>query len=210
MIELAKVNKNFGSKLILDIPAFELDNGIYWIQGINGSGKTTFLKILSGIIPFSGDVSVNSTSLKKKPVDYRKLVSYAEAEPLYPAYLSGQEIIDFYAYIKKEKKKDIDTLVELFRAEYYINLPIGTYSSGMLKKLSLILAFVGRPQLILLDEPLVTLDAETIPSMYNLVKESHLQFGTSFLVTSHQDFPDNEGIIKRKIIVENQTLHFTQ
>ncbi len=209
MIQLIQVKKKFGDKLILDIPACSLEDGIYWIQGINGSGKTTLLKILSGIIPFSGDVLINNTSLKKKPVGYRKLISYAEAEPLYPGYLSGREIMELYAYIRKEKRQAVDELLELFRVQYYIQSPTGTYSSGMLKKLSLILAFIGRPAVILLDEPLVTLDADSGPRIYHLIKEYQGRYGTTFLLTSHQDFPDTESLIKGRLLVEDQTLRFT-
>jgi ABC-2 type transport system ATP-binding protein len=84
MIQLTDLKKKFGNQPVLDIPSFSLDKGIYWIRGLNGSGKTTFLKILSGIVPFQGDVSLDGTSLRKKPVAYRRLISFAEAEPLYP------------------------------------------------------------------------------------------------------------------------------
>lgn len=208
MIELKSLQKKFGDNVVLDIPSFKLTEGIYWIKGINGSGKTTLLKILLGTIPFKGDVLINNISQKNKPVDYRRLISYAEAEPLYPGFLKGQEILDLYTSVKKEKEETIKELLELLQVHYYIKTATGTYSSGMLKKLSLILAFVGKPKVILLDEPLVTLDAASIPRVYNLIKEYHEKFGTTFLLTSHQDFIDTESFINNKLLVENKTIQF--
>jgi ABC-2 type transport system ATP-binding protein len=206
MIQLTEIKKKFGNHLVLDIPSFALDNGIYWIRGLNGSGKTTLLKILSGIIPFQGDVRIDGTSLKKKPVAYRRLISFAEAEPLYPGYLTGWDIVELFASVRKEKKEIVEELLGLFQVHYYVRTPIGTYSSGMLKKLSLVLAFIGKPSLIMLDEPLVTLDSENIPRIYDLIKNYQQQFGTSFLITSHQDIPDSASLIRQTLVVENQTL----
>ena len=56
----------------------------------------------------------------------------------------------------------------------------------MLKKLSLVLAFTGTPKVILLDEPLITLDVQTVPLINNLVEEFHTQFGITFIISSHQ------------------------
>src|ERR1700742_4709748 len=103
MIQLTALQKKFSSRLILDVPHFSIDPGVYWIKGVNGSGKTTLLKMLAGVIPFKGDISINGISQKKSPVAYRRLISYAEAEPLYPSYLRGQDILDLYLAIRKDK-----------------------------------------------------------------------------------------------------------
>jgi ABC-2 type transport system ATP-binding protein len=206
MIALREIQKRFGSKLILDIPSFDIAEGIYWIRGFNGSGKTTLLKILSGVIPYLGDTLINGISQKKKPVYYRKFISYAEAEPLYPGFLSGQEILDFYASIKKEKKEILLELTEKLKLHYYIKTPTGTYSSGMLKKLSLLLAFTGKPKIILLDEPHESLDAESSTLLCEMIKQFRDRYGTSFLLTSNQDLSGVKYLITNKLLVENQTI----
>ena len=81
---------------------------------------------------------------------------------------------------------------------------MGTYSSGMLKKLSLVLAFIGHPKLILLDEPLVTIDKESVPILYSLVKK-YSDEGVSFIFTSHQAFEaTNLSPIKELEVKNNQ------
>src|SRR3954470_4794665 len=108
MIHLHQVQKKYDRKLILNIPEFKLDTGIYWIYGLNGSGKTTFLKIIAGMIPFDGEAHLNNTSLKKSGVEYRRLVSFAEAEPVYPSYITGTDLVLFYQDIRKAPQSQID------------------------------------------------------------------------------------------------------
>jgi ABC-2 type transport system ATP-binding protein len=79
-----------------------------------------------------------------------------------------------------------------FGIQNYLDYAVGTYSSGMTKKLSLVQAFIGNPKLILLDEPLITLDNEALAPLSSLIRD-RMKKGVSFLFTSHQPFP--EGLI---------------
>jgi ABC-2 type transport system ATP-binding protein len=90
-----------------------------------------------------------------------------------------------------------------------IDKPIGTYSSGMLKKLSLVLAFLGNPKLILLDEPLITIDAESLKILYSWIREEHNK-GVSFMLSSHQALDVGEHLNASELLVENQTLQYTR
>lgn len=209
MIYLSQIEKYYGSKLILNIREFDLENGIYWINGINGSGKTTFLKILAGIIPFNGNVTLTNTSLKKQPLEYRRQVSYAEAEPLYPAFITGSDLVSFYQHIRKAPGPQVDKLIAFSGLRQNLANPIGTYSSGMVKRLSLLLAFIGPVPLILLDEPLATLDAEATHALPGLINEYRLQYGTSFIFSSHQPFLSEASLITRKLELTAQTIHFS-
>jgi ABC-2 type transport system ATP-binding protein len=74
----------------------------------------------------------------------------------------------------------------------------------MTKKLSLAMAFLGQPKLILLDEPLITLEDVALPILYQLIT-GRVAEGTSFIITSHQTFPEGELSLTSKVIVENQT-----
>jgi len=87
----------------------------------------------------------------------------------------------------------------------YISRPVSTYLSGMLKKLSLLLAFMGTPQFILLDEPLITIDAAALTVLYQWIADHHKQYGTSFLLSSHQIL-DVEVLPAQVLHIENQTL----
>ncbi|WP_162427405.1 ABC transporter ATP-binding protein [Pontibacter pudoricolor] len=82
MLRFKNYSKKFGSKTVLAIPDLTLEKGLYWLKGENGSGKTTLLKSVAGLIPFNATIQLNDISIKQQPVQYRRLVNYAEAEPL--------------------------------------------------------------------------------------------------------------------------------
>src|ERR1700744_3718215 len=154
MLHFVKFQKFYGNFPALTIDELTITPGIYWIKGVNGSGKSTLLKSIAGMLAFNGDVLLNGAiSIKKQPVAYRKLVNFAEAEPLFPEFLTGMEMIKLFASAKEAPAGQEEQFIGSMRMQNYIDRPIGTYSSGMLKKLSLVLAFLGKPKLILLDEP---------------------------------------------------------
>jgi ABC-2 type transport system ATP-binding protein len=187
MLLIQNLKKEYGSHLILDVPTLKFESGLFWVKGANGSGKSTLLKIVAGMIPFEGEVEIDGVNLRKQPTEYRRLVNYVEAEPLYPPFLTGLDLISFFSTTRKAKKEEVDELIKRFNIESFIKNPVGTYSSGMVKKLSLVLAFIGQPKYILLDEPLVTIDKDTVPILYELIQE-HAAKGLSFIFTSHQAF----------------------
>ncbi len=207
MLQLIDIKKSYGSRNILLIPKLKISPGAYWIKGNNGSGKTTLMKIISGVIPYEGTVILNGIDLAKNPMNYRRLVSFAEAEPVFPGFVTGWDLIHFVQNTRNENEKSIQSLVDYFYVRSFLNYAVGTYSSGMTKKLSLLLAFIGDTKLILLDEPLITLEDVFLPLLFSLIKERHAQ-GTSFLLSSHQPFREDQFHPDGKIIVENQTAQF--
>jgi ABC-2 type transport system ATP-binding protein len=207
MLQLNDIKKAYGSRIILQIPQLNIPDGAWWIKGNNGSGKTTLMKIMAGINPFEGTVLLNSVDLVKNPLVYRQQVSFAEAEPVFPGFVTGWDLIRFVQYARNEKEESLQALVDYFGVRSFLDYTVGTYSSGMTKKLSLLLAFIGNTKLILLDEPLITLEDIFLPLLFSLIKERQKQ-GTSFLLSSHQPFRDDQFIPDGKIVVENQTAQF--
>lgn len=187
MLNIYALKKAYAEAIILDISDFQLTKGIYWVQGQNGAGKTTFLKILSGIIPYDGKLVLEGVGEEKRErSEYRRKVNYAEAEPQFPDFLTGNDLIQFYEKVKGTNLY-YPVLMEKFGLREYSSKTIKTYSSGMLKKLSLVLGFIGQPKLILLDEPLITLDTEALSHFLNLLhrwKENDPEL--TILFTSHQ------------------------
>jgi ABC-2 type transport system ATP-binding protein len=205
LIQFKNYSKKYADSVVLNIASLELPKGIYWLKGINGSGKSTLLKSLSGIIPFDGLIAISEVDVKREKRKHRKMVNYAEAEPVYPDFLTGLDIVRLYAETKGDSTS-FTSLVEAFELTDAVGHQTGTYSSGMLKKLSLICAFLGSPELILLDEPLITLDTQAVNTMLHLIQQ-YFQKGISFIITSHQDvdFPSHKlplNIIK----IENKTV----
>jgi len=96
------------------------------------------------------------------------------------------DMIKLFASARDAKPGEEKPRLEEMNMLSYINDPVGTYSSGMLKKLSIVLAFLGSPQIILLDEPLITLDATSIQILYRWIVTQHDGQNTNFLISSHQ------------------------
>lgn len=206
MLEFLQVKKTYGSRLILSIPSGRLEPGIYWLQGVNGSGKTTLLRMIAGLLPFKGDILLDSHSLRNDPIAYRRAVSWADAEPRYPGFLTGADILSFYLSIRKTPSSQAEQLMEMFSMQSYIATPISSWSDGMIKKLSLVLAFLGDPALLVLDEPLVTLDSISVALLYQMIRD-HRRRGCSFLLTSHQDIDKTALPLDKTLLIRDQSIH---
>jgi ABC-2 type transport system ATP-binding protein len=205
MYTLNKFSKSYSGNLIVEVDRIEFGAGLYWIKGENGSGKTTLFKALAGLHPCNGDVIFeDGVSLKNQPKEYRRLVNYAEAEPLYPGFLTGKDLVHFVGGAKGMTPDQHQILKQLGLLSYYEN-PCDTYSSGMLKKLSLGLAFLGAPRVIILDEPLITLDELARHFLVDLVKKFIAKKNTIVLVSSHQMLDDSLEV-NGSFIVKNKSL----
>jgi len=209
MLQFKNFKKSYGTYPALKIADLTLDPGIYWIKGVNGSGKSTLLKSIAGILSFDGDIVLDGgISIKKDAVAYRKLVNFSEAEALFPEFITGTELIDLFVSAKDGKKGQELGLIDSMKMQGFVDRPVGTYSSGMLKKLSLILAFLGQPKMILLDEPLITIDTASLEILYSWIADSHRNNGTTFLLTSHQALDADILPEAKQLLVDDQTLKF--
>ena len=185
-LQLHSIEKTYGSNIILKFDKLTVSGGVYWLKGGNGTGKTTLFRVVTGQTPFKGQVILDGISLRDKSVEFRSKISYAEAEPQYPPFITGNELLNFYKDIRKASHHELAKLSDIFGMTEFLDQKVGGYSSGMLKKLSLICAFIGEADLYILDEPLITIDVDSANKLYQLIEEKPQQ-GKSFLLSSHQE-----------------------
>ena len=185
MLEIQNFLKKYPTGFQLEIDSLLLKEGVHMIKGENGAGKSTLFKAIAGIHTFRGKIILEKTDLKKDPLTFRKRVNYAEAEPIYPEFLSLNDLILFVAKAKEAALDQIEHLKSIFGVSAFLEQPIATYSSGMLKKTSLLLAFLGNPKLVILDEPFTTIDSAAQKKLIELIK-LQISAGVNFLISSHQ------------------------
>ncbi|MBA4057494.1 MAG: ABC transporter [Marivirga sp.] len=207
MLFVQNFSKNYSGTTVISAINLEFNTGVYWIKGENGSGKTTFFKCLSGVIPCHGTIKFDDgISLKTDPIEYRKRVNYSEAEPLYPGFLTPKELIRFIGRTKAAPPEQQDYFLKNFGIDQYQDKPCSTCSSGMLKKLSLVLAFLGTPKVIILDEPLITLDSDARNILLAFINQYTTQHQTIFLLSSHQTLEDHAVHLNDVLTIQHKII----
>jgi ABC-2 type transport system ATP-binding protein len=172
-VDLKEVTKRYNEIVAVNNLTLTIGTGeIFGLLGPNGSGKSTTLKTLLGLVPpDKGSVTVLGLDVLKQPVEVKRLVGYVpEAANIYE-FLTGIEYLDFIADVygvpTAEKKQRITEYLKAFQLEGREGDMINSYSDGMKKKINLISAFIHKPKLLLLDEPLNALD----PRSARIVKD---------------------------------------
>ncbi|MEM6804727.1 MAG: ATP-binding cassette domain-containing protein [Bacteroidota bacterium] len=198
--------KRYGHIVILRIEELEIPQGLHLLQGPNGSGKSTLLKVLSGLIPFEGKISLLADiELQKDRKEHRRRVSYCEAEPLFPEFLTGSYLVEMFMKLKEGSEEELAEIKTALGITNYLEQKIGSYSSGMKKKLALLLAFLGRPDFILLDEPLNTLDQVSQEALKALIL-TYREKGSSIMLATHQDIIELDLPIDHYYRIQDQKL----
>ncbi len=184
MITARNLTKRFGKLVALDSVNLEIDGGLTLILGPNGGGKSTFLNLCAGLYrPSKGEIKV----LGENPWSndgLRKRIGVSFDPPALPRHRTARGWLGYIAEVKGLNEEEVTNAAELFSAVNYLDRKMGEYSAGMLKRISLTQAFLGKPELVLLDEPLANLDLEGIKEVARVIGEQ-AQKGTNMVVVSH-------------------------
>ena len=133
MLQFTRFSKSYNGRNILSIDNLSMDQGIYFLNGINGAGKSTLLKCVTGFINFQGDIFLNGINLRKNGISYRQLVNFGDAEPLFPDFLTGLEMIKIFERAKDAPDGQAKELIDSMELNAFISDPVASYSSGMLR-----------------------------------------------------------------------------
>lgn len=161
--------------------------GIFGFLGPNGAGKTTAIRMLLGLLPpFSGEVRLLGQRLPDAlPGILRGIGSLIEQPSLYE-HLTGRENLEILRRLKGLERDDADRAIDGLDMAEYAGNPVWQYSRGMRQRLGVAIAILGRPELVVLDEPMNGLDAGGLETFRRVVQAMQREYGTTFLVSSHQ------------------------
>ena len=203
-----------GKKAVDNISLTVNAGEIFGFIGHNGAGKTTTIKSIVGILEFSeGDILIDNKSIKKNPVECKKVMAYIPDNPdLYEA-LTGIQYLSFMADIYKVSKEQREKLIKYYGDKFdltkYLGDLISSYSHGMKQKLAVISALIHKPKLLILDEPFVGLDPKAAHTLKEIMREicnegSAIFFSTHVLEVAEK-LCDKIAIIKGGKIVATGT-----
>ncbi|MDT4898645.1 MAG: type transport system ATP-binding protein [Acidobacteriota bacterium] len=178
MLRVKELNKTYASGVqALRGINLEISAGVFGLLGPNGAGKTTLMKILATLLdPDSGDIAVNDIDFISQKMAARRMLGYLPQDfGLYPT-LTAEQTLTYFARLKgvaggQERARLIDALLERVNLTSARKQPVGGFSGGMRQRLGIAQALIGRPGLIIVDEPTAGLDPEERNRFHNLLAE---------------------------------------
>ena len=207
MIEISGLTKKYGTFMAVDainlsVPAGEL----FGFLGPNGAGKTTTLRMIAGILrPTSGTVRIAGIDLATSPMEAKAKLGFIPDRPFIYEKLTGMEFLRFVGGLFGQDgppvEKRATELLAVFDLEEWGDELVESYSHGMRQKLIISSAFVHRPEVIVVDEPMVGLDPKAAKTLKDLFRE-YTRRGHTIMMSTHtlevaQTLCDRIGIIQR-------------
>ena len=187
ILSIKNINKSFKEKSVLKNIYLNIDEGeILGLIGPNGAGKTTIMKIISGLIhQDSGTIKICGLSLQDDRIKYLSEFSSIIENPSLYEMMSGYENINFIRKLNKVSIEKMNSIIEFINIGDAINDKVKTYSLGMKQRLSLGIALLTEPKLLILDEPTNGLDPEGVLNLRELIIKSAKKNKMSVLISSH-------------------------
>ncbi|MCJ8014938.1 ABC transporter ATP-binding protein [Paenibacillus sp. KQZ6P-2] len=188
-VKVQQVSKSFGKKTVLSGVDLNMEKGqIYGLIGPSGAGKTTLVKMMVGMdMPDEGLVEVLQTKMPSLAM-LQQIGYMAQSDALYNE-LTGEENLKFFASMfkmgKTEQKERISYAAELVNLKDELGKKVAAYSGGMKRRLSLAIALIHNPSVLILDEPTVGIDPELRQSIWNELTRLKSDEHKTIIVTTH-------------------------
>ena len=189
MIEIRELTKKYGEFVAVDRLSLSVQPGeIFGFLGPNGAGKTTTIRIIAGLsLPTSGSVRVNGIDVAVDAISAKAIMGYVPDRPYLYEKLTGRELLQFVANLYDKEWRDCERraleLLRYFELHDWIDARIENLSHGMKQKLVIISALVHDPAVLVIDEPMVGLDALAQRQIRRLFRRLADERKTVFLTT---------------------------
>ena len=206
MIELKSLTKRYGSFTAVDAIDLRVPKGeLFGFLGPNGAGKTTTLRMIAGILrPSAGTVRIGDIDVTEDPMAAKAVLGYIPDRPFIYEKLTGAEFLRFVAGLYSQNGKVIEhrgrELLTLFDLDDWRDELVESYSHGMRQKLIISSAFIHKPDVIVVDEPMVGLDPKAARILKDLFRE-YTRRGHTIMMSTHtlevaETMCDRIGIIQ--------------
>lgn len=207
MIKIENLTKVYGNTTVLDIEHLEIPKGeSFGLVGNNGAGKTTFFSLLLDLIsPTSGTICSNNIYISESE-GWKPFTSAFIDETFLIGYLTPEEYFYFIGELRGVSKAEIDSFLqeftEFFNGEILNNNKyLRDLSKGNSKKVGIVAALIGNPEVVILDEPFANLDPTTQFRLKKVIKELTSGKETTILISSH-DLQHTVEISTRVVVLE--------
>lgn len=206
MLEISHLTKKFGKNSVaVDDVSLSISKGsIYSLIGPNGSGKTTIIKMIAGLLqPTSGEITVGGVPVSGESIEAKKKIGFIPDNPTVWGKMTGREFLDFtgalYGYDAETREKRIDELLPAFSLQGVDDMYFEYYSRGNRQKFTILAALLHEPDLLLIDEPIIGLDPQSVRILESLLTDYRDNGGT-VLITTHMlgiadRLADSAGVI---------------
>ena len=211
-ILVKNLTKNYNGINAVDNISFKVKKGeIYGFLGPNGAGKTTTIKSILGLITIdSGVIKIDDIDILNKGKEAKKLIGYLPERVSFYDNLSAYQNMCFIAEMKKTSKDECKSLIEELGLSDAINKKVGAFSKGMIQRLGMARALIGRPPILILDEPTGGLDPRGVVLIRSKIKDmknnGHTIFVSSHILSEVQEICDRVCIINNGKIVAQDTV----
>lgn len=197
-----------GIKTLENINLTVKEGDIYGFLGPNGSGKTTTLRLLLGLLKNqNGKIGLFGKGLQNDRSEILKNIGSLIESPSLYSHLSAKENLEIYRNVYNQPKSRIDEVLKITDLLEVGKKSVKEYSLGMKQRLAIALALLPKPKLMILDEPTNGLDPTGIIDLRNLIKKLNREEGITFVISSHI-LPEIEKLVNRIGIISKGKIQF--
>lgn len=207
MISVSNLSKSYNGVTVLNIESLDIPAGeSFGLVGNNGAGKTTFFSLLLDLIQPSSGYIKNKNIIVSESEDWKPFTSSFIDESFLIGYLTAEEYFYFIGDLRGQTKADVDEFLkqyedffndEILQKKKYLR----DLSKGNQKKAGIIAALIGKPDVVILDEPFANLDPTTQIRLKKIIKDLDENTGTTILISSH-DLIHVTEVCKRIVVLD--------
>ncbi|MDC0934719.1 ABC transporter ATP-binding protein [Pirellulales bacterium] len=207
MLKIQNVTKQYGDRVAVDRLDLDLQPGqLYALLGHNGAGKTTTIKMIVGLLkPNAGSIQIGPFDVVQNPREASRLTGYVPDQPFLYDKLSGREFLrfvaDMYGLSSTAAQAAVERESQRFRLGEFLDGLTESYSHGMRQRTVFAAAMIHQPEFLVIDEPMVGLDPQSIRLVKDLLR-NYVAAGKTVLMSTHtlgvaEEIADRIGVMRQ-------------